>query len=561
MKKHWLLQYQPQWFGGDLRSAVFATLLLIPQSLAYAALAGLPPHIGLYASMLPAIAYALFGSSPVLSVGPVAILGLMTASALTPLALDSSQYIQAASLLAILSGIFLLAFGTLRLGALAHLLSHPVISGFISGAAVLIIIGQLRPLLGIHASGDNALHLLGNIGSQLQSALPLTTAIGISTLLLLAVARLWLPGWLKRLGLSTQTAVLLARSLPMMLVMAGGLLTGLMHWQHQIAVVGTVPSGLPMPSLPLQALPLLSSLLLPALFIALIGFVESIAIASTMAARSKQTINPDRELFGLGAANIGSALSGGLPVTGSFARTAITVEGGARSALSGILAALMVGMVLLWGSSLFAWLPLTVLAATIIVAVAALIDVDALKRAWQQDKLDAAALLGTFAGVLLFGVEPGIAIGIGLSLFTVIWRASHPHIAVIGRLPGTSHYRNVLHYPVETQDSLLMLRIDEDLFFGNAQLIEQRILQEWQKKPQAKHIVLMMSSVSHIDTTALEMLERLDSDIRTQGGKLHLAELKAFLLKPLERGHFLQQLSGQVFLTAAEAEQQLRSAL
>ena len=325
MNLSWIREYKPQWLAEDLRIAIFATLILIPQALAYAALAGLPPYFGLYASMLPLVVYALFGSSPVLSVGPVAIISLMTASALGPLALDSSQYIQAAALLTLISGVILLLFAALRLGALANLLSQPVISGFISGAAVLIIISQLQALLGVQASNKNALMMLYEIISKLSLLQPLTAGLGLGSLLILLLGKLYVADLLRHLGMQAKTALLISRSLPMLLVVISGALVFGFQWQNTVAVIGKVPQGLPTISFTGDIVKIAPQLLLPALFIALIGFVQSIAIARVAATKPRQTVNPNKELMGLGSANLSSALVGGIPVFGSFARTAITM--------------------------------------------------------------------------------------------------------------------------------------------------------------------------------------------------------------------------------------------
>lgn len=558
MNLAWLREYQLAWLADDFRIAVFATLILIPQALAYATLAGLPAYFGLYASLLPLIVYAFFGSSPVLSVGPVAIISLMTASALAPLALSSEQYIQAAALLTLLSAGILLAFAFLRLGAVAYLLSQPVVSGFISGAAVIIIVSQISPLVGIKAQSHAPLMALYEIILQLPSAFGMTAYLGLASLILLIASKFWLAPLLQTLGIKAGTAQLLARSFPMLLVAVAGVLTYVFQWQELIAVIGKVPAGLPSVQSLNDTWGLTPQLVLPALFIALIGFVQSIAIARVAAAKKQQSVDPNKELFGLGMANLSSAFSGGIPVSGSFARTAITMDGGSNSPVANFITAAMVVLLLLWGSSLLAYLPLTVLAATIILAVVNLIDLASLKKAWNYNRNDAYALLGTFFAVVIANVEIGIITGLVFSLFSVIWRASYPYIAVVGRVAGTQYYRNVLHYEVENHPNVLMLRIDENLFFGNAQSIEERIHQELKKNHTVQHLVLVMYSVSHIDSTALEMLEKLNFDLQKQGKQLHLCDVKNTVLRPLQQTQFLQSLTGNVYLTASEADADLQ---
>ncbi|KAF0810835.1 sulfate transporter [Alcanivorax sp. S71-1-4] len=551
----WLRHYRRDLFAGDLLAALMTVMLAVPQGLAYAALAGLPPHVGLYASLLPLVAYALLGSSPTLSVGPVALLGLMTASALAPLATPGTpEYLTAAALLALLCGLMLLLFGLLRLGALSQLLSHPVISGFVSGAAILIIIGQLQALLGIRSdAGAGALMLL-DIAGHLHELAPLTASLGLGALLILILSRTLLPRLLHRLGLPATRAALLARLMPMLLVVASVLLVQTLGWQARLPVIGTLPGGLPPLGLPAADWPLVRALLLPALMIGLISFVESISIAQRLASYASSRVNPDAELRALGAANIASAVSSGMPVAGSFARSIVNAEGGARTPLSGLLGALGLACVLLWFTGLLRALPLAVLAAIIISAASALIDLRTLRHAWRYDRADAYALLGTLGGVLVFGIEAGIAIGISLSLATLIWHASRPHIAVVGRVPGTEHFRNVQRHDVKTHANVLCLRIDESLFFGNVRAVEARIMKELKRHPDARHLVLIMSSVSRIDSTALDMLHQLNNDLRQRDIQLHFAEVKGFVLDQLKQADLLEQLSGEVYLTAFEAE-------
>lgn len=556
---NWLKNYRRQWLAGDATAALVATMMLVPQALAYAALAGLPPHIGLYASLLPLLGYALFGSSSVLSVGPVAVLALMTASALTPLAAPGSQeYIAGAMILAALSGLFLFAMGLMRLGALSNLLSHPVISGFVSGAAALIIIGQVSPLVGLESEGDTALQLLISTAAQLPEAAPLTAMVGIGAVLILAAAKFWLGITLVKLGMRARNARLLARLAPMLVVLAAIALTAALHLEKEMAVVGEIPPGLPALALPAFDWNLTYRLLLPALIIALLGFVESLSIAHAIALRRRERLNADAELRGLGAANLLSALSGGFAVTGSFARTAINDEGGAASPMSGVFAAGLMALVLLFLTPLFTELPLTVLAATIIVAAAGLINVSGFVHNWRYDRTDGLAMAGTFLGVVLFGVEAGIGLGIGLSFATLIWRSSRPHIAVVGRMPGTEHFRNVLRHDVETLPDILFLRIDESLFFSNISAVEERILLELKRHPDVRELVLILSSVSRIDGTALECLQQMNRDLRERDIRLHLSEVKGPVLDRLGRSKFLEELSGRVFLSSYIAELALR---
>jgi sulfate permease, SulP family len=556
----WVRGYHRDDLTGDLLAGLIVTMLVVPQGLAFAALAGLPAHFGLYASLLPLIAYALFGTSMVISVGPVAVISLMTAAALAPVAVAGSpEYVAAAALLALMSGAMLFLFGLLRLGVLAQFLSHPVISGFIAGSALLIIVGQLRPLLGIDVDGHNAIDLLVGILGSLDQTVPLSALLGGATLALLVAARFSLAPLLVRAGLSGRQADLAARLVPMAAVIFGAVLVALLGWEGRLRVIGELPRGLPALAIPETSLALIGQLWLPALAIGLVGFVESVGIARAYAARSGQRIDADAELRGLGAANLASGFSGAFPVTGALSRTALNAEAGARTPFAGVVSALLIALILLAGTGLFRTLPETVLAATIIVIAVGLIDLDTFRVTWRYDRTEAFALLFTAAGVLVSGVEVGIALGIAMSLATLIWRASRPHIAVLGRVGQTQHFRNVERHEVETSPRVLMLRVDENLFFGNAEAIEDRIDEELEGRSGVRHLVLVMSSVSYVDETALEMLERLNRRLGGRGIALHLAEVKGPVLDSLGGAdRLVGDLGGTVYLSTWDAYERLR---
>ncbi|WP_444958172.1 SulP family inorganic anion transporter [Microbulbifer sp. ZKSA002] len=555
----WLRRYQPKWLVGDSVAALLASMMLIPQALAYAALAGLPPYLGLYAGLLPLIGYALFGSSSVLSVGPVAVLALMTASALTPIASPGSpEYISGAILLALLSGVILLLMGFLGLGSLANLLSLPVVDGFVSGAALLIIAGQIAPLLGISSNGDTVLEILISTFNHLPETDREAALLGLIALASLIAARLGLPFLLRKIGVGPARSKLLSRLAPMLIVVIAIVLTTIFHWEKELPVVGVIPAGLPNLSIPSINPGLIYKLLLPALIIALLGFVESLSIAHSIAQRRGEKLNTNAELRGLGASNLLSAFSGGFAVTGSFARTAVNDESGAKTPLSGVIAAVLIALLLLYATKVFTELPICVLAATIIVAAANLINFQGMAHHWRYDRTDGLAMAGTFLGVVFFGVETGIALGVGLSFATLIWRASRPHIAVVGRVPGTEQFRNVLRHTVKTDSEILFLRIDENLFFSNINAIEERLFVEIKRHRNTRHMVLILSSVNRIDSTAIERLLQVNRDLQNRNIQLHLAEVKGAVLDRLGHSKLLQELSGRVFLSPYIAELALR---
>jgi SulP family sulfate permease len=548
----WLTQYQRQWLSGDLTAGLIVTVMLIPQSLAYAMLAGLPPQVGLYASVLPLIAYALFGSSMTLAVGPVAVASLMTASALTPLAAaGSADYIALGVVLAVLSGLMLFVAGLLRLGFLAYFLSHPVISGFISGSAVLITIGQLKSLLGVPLPSGSAIETLTALAHSLEQIKPATATIGSAAVVFLVFARKQLGPLLKKAGLPPKLADLSTRLAPMgaVIVATAYVATSGIDRSGGVSIVGAVPTGLPSLGLPAIEWQQLQALWLPALLISLVGFVESVSVAQSLALKRGQRIQPDRELLGIGAANIASAFSGGYPVTGGFARSVVNFSAGANTPAAGVISAILMAIVIAGMTGWFHYLPHTVLAATIIVAVTALIDIDTLKEAWRYDKADAISLLLTFAGVLLLGVEEGIMLGVVLSLAVLVWRSSHPHMAVVGRLPGTEHFRNIERHQVETLPGLVALRVDESLYFANAQLLEEKIETLIQTHPDTRCLLLILSAVNQLDTTALGTLSELEKSLASRHIMLQFAEVKGPVLDRMRTTELGQRMQGRIFLS------------
>ncbi|WP_369958530.1 SulP family inorganic anion transporter [Pseudomonas benzenivorans] len=555
----WLRGYDRRVAGQDGLAALIVTLMLIPQGLAYAMLAGLPPQTGLYASILPLLAYALCGSSRTLAVGPVAVVSLMTAAALGPLfAPGSAEYLGGAMLLALLSALLLLGMALLRLGFLANFLSHPVISGFISACGLLIALGQLQHILGIAASGQALPQLLPALFENLpQTHLP-TLAIGAGSLLFLWWARRHLQPLLCACGAAPRLAASLAKAGPVLAIVVAVLLVGALQLEQAgVRVVGSIPSGLPPLTLPPLDLALMAQLLPAAALISLIGFVESVSVAQTLAAKRRQRIAPDRELLGLGAANLAAALSAGMPVTGGFARSVVNFEAGAQTPMAGVLTAFGIALSALLLTPWLHDLPQAVLAAAIIVAVLGLVDLGALRHTWRYSRQDGAAQAATLGGVLLLGVEVGILLGVGLSLLLFLWRTSRPHMAVVGQLPGSEHFRNILRHAVVQSPSVLSLRVDESLYFPNARYLEERIGELIAARPQVRHLVLMCSGVNLIDASALDSLAAIAERLRSAGAQLHLSEVKGPVMDQLQRADFLQGFGGQVFTSQYQALQAL----
>ena len=551
----WLRDYDRSRFQGDGMAAVIVTIMLIPQSLAYALLAGLPPEVGLYASMLPLVGYALFGSSNALAVGPVAVVSLMTAAAVGELAaVGTPEYRQAALVLAGLSGVMLLALGVLRLGFLASWLSHPVISGFITASGILIAASQLKHILGIPAGGHTLVEIVASLAEGIQDSNWPTLVIGAAVTAFLFWVRSRLKPLLIRLGVGVRTADSLAKAGPVVAVIATILAVDLLSLETQgVSVVGAVPQGLPPLTLPSFDLELWRQLFVSALLISVIGFVESVSVAQTLAAKRRERIDPNRELLGLGAANVAASVSGGYPVTGGFARSVVNFDAGARTPLAGVLTAVGIGLTALLLTPMFHALPKATLAATIIVAVLSLVDLGALKRTWAYSKADFAAMAVTIALVLLVGVEAGVVAGVVLSILLYLARSTRPHIAIVGQVPGTHHFRNVKRHKVMTSPSVLSVRVDESLYFANARYLEDRLYDEAVAQEGIRDVVLICAAVNGIDASALESLEALNERLKAAGVRFHLSEVKGPVMDRLKRSHFLDDLTGKVFLSQWDA--------
>ena len=533
--------------------------MLIPQSLAYALLAGLPAEMGIYASIVPIILYAIFGTSRALAVGPVAVVSLMTAAAVGRIAeTGTPDYIIAALTLAFLSGVFLLLLGVFRLGFLANFLSHPVIAGFITASGIIIAASQLKHILGIKASGENLLELLHSLITNLGSLNWITMVIGVASTAFLFWVRKGAKPLLLARGVKPRLADILAKTGPIFAVLFTIAIAWLFNLkEHGVKLVGDVPQGLPPLTMPSFSPDLWASLLGSAILIAIIGFVESVSVAQTLAAKKRQRINPDQELIGLGAANVGAAFTGGYPVTGGFARSVVNFDAGAETPAAGAFTAIGLAIASLTITPLIAWLPQATLAATIIVAVLSLVDFSIVKKTWGYSKADFAAVMATILVTLGLGVEIGVTTGVAISVLIHLYKTSRPHMAVVGQVPGTEHYRNVLRHEVITQEAILTVRVDESLYFANARYLEDQIYDMVADRPKLKHVILMCPAVNDIDMSALESIEAINERLKSLGVKLHLSEVKGPVMDRLQKIDFFHHMTGKVFLTQHLAIQTL----
>lgn len=549
---HWLPLSKRKDILADLTAAAISTVLVVPQGLAYAMVAGLPPVVGLYASMLPGVLYAVFGTSRDLSVGPTSVVAIMVAAALAGAGIGVDP-VAGAVMLALMSGAILVLMGILRLGVLANLLSQPVLTGFSSGAAVVIMTDQLRHLAGIQLpTGLHPHEIVAYLGARATALNWQTLAIGGVGIAFLAL----LMGTTR----GGQAAALRARLAPLaLLVLAAGAVQ--VFGLERVPLVGEISSRPPALDMVMPSAEAWIVLLPSAALISLIVFVDSVSIAKNLASRRRQSVDADQELIALGAANLGSALSGALPVDGSFSRSMVNYSAGARSQLASLFLALFTLATLLLFTPALSVLPRAALAAIIIVAVAALIDLRSIPYTWRYSKADGASSVGAFLGVLAYGVQGGLILGVLLSVLLYIWRTSHPNVAVVGRLPHSTEFRSIERHQVETWPEILLVRVDENLVFANVGPVTDMIARELQKRTGVRHLVLVMSGVGFVDFSALKALQMATETLRDAGVTIHLAEVKGPVMDRLRRTHVFEQIApGQIFPTAQAAANALTRA-
>ena len=549
----WLKTYTRQEFNSDLFAGIITAILLVPQGIAYAILAGLPPQLGLYASILPPIIYALLGTSRTLSVGPVSIAAIMIAGVLnSPEVSVLGQPVQSALILSVECGVIMLLMALLRMGGLVNFISHPVLTGFTSGASLLIMGSQLPQLLGLKNVECGL--IWSCIRDYVFNYNLNTLVLGLGALLLLVFFGKPLTWLLKRSSVKPTLIIAISKCGPLLTVLLTTLAVVYFNGLQDIKVVGAVPSGFPILSIDFLANEHWRLLLPSAAFIALIAYVESVAIGKVTANLRGEKIAPNQELIALGLANITTAISGGMPVAGGFSRTMVNFAAGARTQMAMLIAAGLLAVAVMYCAPLFQNIPKAALAAIILVAIVPLVRIGTIIKTWHYDRGDGIAELVTLLGVLLLGIEEGITLGVILTFVSYLRKTSQPHIAVVGRLPNTEYYRNIKRHQVETWPHLLLLRIDESITFANVSYIENFIADELLGQSKIKHVVLILTSVSDIDTTALEALETLNSSLQASGILLHLSEVKGPVLDKLEKTHFFSEIKpGKVFFHTENA--------
>lgn len=562
----WLRHYDRKHLPGDTLAGVIVATLVIPQAMAFALLAGLPPQVGVYASLLPLAVYALLGTSRFLSVGPSALISLLILTQVGALAEPGSpRYLAFAMATALIAGVMQIAMGAARLGVLTNFLSHPVLSGFTSAAACHIALSQVKHLLGVPLPRTDHVHeLLAELARAVPQTRWPTLAISIASVLLLLAFQYLLPRVLARWKtFPAALAQSLSKSGPVVVVIAGTAIVAALQLgtRHGVSIIGEIPGGLPGFALPALAASEFLPLIPLALTVSFVGYVETISIAKSLAAKRRQKVDANQEFIALGAANLAAGVTGGYPVDGSFARSMVNFTAGAHTGLASLITMILVGVAALFLMPIFHHLPQAALAAIIIIAVIGLVDVRMPLRLWRYNKADAAALLLTFIAVLAVGVTKGILIGVAATIALYLWRTSRPHMAVVGRIANTEHFRNVRRHDVQTLPHVLLLRIDESLYFANAKRVEEYVLCAAAEQPQLRHLVLICSAINFIDASALETLRELLSRLRDAGIQLHIAEVKGPVMDRLARTDFLDQLGhDHVFLSTQEAYEKLAAA-
>ena len=550
----------------DFVAGVAVGVVTVPQAIAYALLAGLPAQAGLYASLAPMVIYGVFGSSRQLVVGPVAIAALMVAAAVGKYApAYSEEYVGIAIVLSLEAGLMLWLLRLLRVGNVVNLLSRPLIAGFVNAAAVLVIVSQLSPFAGLEVPrAEDPLRQLLAVFAALEQTRPAALAIGLASAAALVATPLACRRWLGR----DHT---LARCGPVLV--AVGATAAVTALNPDVATVGFVPPGLPSVTVPLFDAALWRDLALHAALIALIAYVESYSIGKTLATRQLQRVDANQELVALGAANVAAAFSGAYPVAGSFARSAINLAAGARTQVSALVCAVVIVATLWWLTPLFQNLPRAALAAIVIVSVFSVMDFRSLGEHWRFHRPDVIAHWATFGAVLTLGVAAGLCAGLAVSLALFMRGASRPHIAVLGRLGDSAHFRNVDRFATRTWPHLVAARVDESLCFANADQVEDRLArlaagaetrpegadpsaaerEGLAPRKEARHLVLVMTAVNFVDTTGLEMLERLAARLERDGVTLHLCELKGPVRDQFDHVALDAWLTGRVFRTTDDA--------
>lgn len=549
--------YNGSIFTEDLVAAIIVTILLVPQSLAYALLAGLPPQVGIYVSIFPLLAYALLGSSKYLNVGPTAVISIMTAASIS--ILPESERLISAAALGVMTGSILLVAWLFKAGFIMNFVSRPVVSAYITGAAILIIISQLKHIFGVNIYSSTALSMLSELIKNMYNINEYSMLIGICAISLLIIINRYLAYSLIRLRIKSRRAKLVGRIAPILIVAIFIMFSSFYNFSNtfDLNVVGEIPKGLPPFSIPVLPYSSLQSLAMPAVVIAIVAFVDSCSTAQELAARSRSRVDSNKELLSLGASNLVAGMTGGYPINGSMSRSAVNFNAGGKTRFVGLLVAMMMALTAVFLTPILKDLPLAVLAALIIVACFSLVDFKNLWETWVYSRADGITAIATFSSVLIFGVQWGVLVGVILAMALHINSTLLPHMPLVGRFPGTEHYRDSGRFNVETNEIVKTLRVDESLYYANARYLEDRVAQVVEESPDLKDLVLMCTAVNRIDASALSSLEEINKRLKSAEIRLHFSDMQSRVKERLFRSNFLDKLSGQIFLSQHEAMEEL----
>ena len=545
----WLKGYGRSVFADDLIAAIVVTILLVPQCLAYALLAGLPPQLGIYASTFPLVAYALLGSSNYLNVGPTAVISLMTAATIAGLP-EETRIVSAGALALITGGVLIIA-GMLKMGFVMNFVSRPVVSAYITGAALLIIFSQTKHIFGVSVNSQTAFGMVRDLINQIGMAKGLAVITGFLALMAFIATKSFLPFILVKSGLRAKRAKLIGRMTPILIIIIFVIISAVADFNgnYGLAIVGDVPAGLPPLEFPNLSRGAYEDLFVPAIVIAIVAFVDSTSTAQELAARKRGRIDTNRELVGLGVSNAVAGLTIGYPINGSMSRSAVNFSAGGKTPLSGLLVAGFMALTALFLTPVLESLPLSVLAALIIVACLNLLDFGSIWKTWTYSRADGMTALATFLAVLSLGVQWGVLAGVILAMSLHIRQSLNPRIPLVGRFPGTEHYRDAERFNVETNDIVKTLRIDEGLYFANARVLEDRVAKVVAEHEAMTDLVLMCTGVNHIDASALSSLEEINRRLRGLEIKLHISDMQSVVRERMYRSNFMDQLTGNVFLS------------
>ncbi|MEC4805231.1 MAG: sulfate permease [Jaaginema sp. PMC 1079.18] len=550
----WGLNYQAADLVGDITAGIIVTSLLIPQSMAYAMLANLPPQMGLYASILPLLLYGIFGSSKGLAVGPAAVDSLIVGVGLLQFGTrDTPEFFLLAISLAMLVGLLQILMGVLRLGFIVNFLSYPVLSGFLNAAALTIILSQLQHIFGVQLPrSENFFIGVYDLLQRLNQINLVALLLGLSSIGLLLGFQNKLAHFLQRRSLNPAVILPITKAGPLVVVILGIFVAWLFKLDQVagIKVVGEIPQGLPDLALPSFSGEIARELLPLALILSLVGFVECIATAKSLASQQGQDVDANQELIAVGMANLGSSLTGGYPVAGGLSRSVVNFSAGAKTNLSSMITAVLIAITIIFLTPLLYYLPQACLAGMIIVAASQLVKPRIVQSLWQYYKPDAISFFVTFIVVLVAGIEKGILAGVIVAIALYLWQTSQPRIVVVGRIGESEHFRSVKRYEVQTCPHVLAVRVDESLYFANTKALETYLIQAVAQNPEIEHLLLICSGINFIDGSALVTLKKLVTDLAHRNIKFYLAEVKGPVMDGLQRGGFVEYLgSDRVFLS------------